>query len=61
MGADCCHFTDPKTGEERDSHHEVLLMVQNSGDHHLGWCKNPENNGINYRFSTAAGFLPSTV
>ena len=23
------HFTDPKTGKEQDSHHEVLLMVQN--------------------------------
>ena len=48
-GADFCHFTDPKTGEEQDSHHELLLMVQNSGDHHLGWCKNPENNGKHYQ------------
>ena len=31
-----------------------------SGDHHLGWCWNPINNGINY-LSTGAGFQPSTV
>ncbi len=28
--------------------------------HHLGWCWNPINNGINY-LSTGAGFQPSTV
>ena len=38
--------------------HYVLLMVQKSGDHHLG-CKNP-TNGRSY-LSTGAGFQPSTV
>ena len=33
-----------------------------SGDHHLGWCWNPINNGKNYLLvSTGAGFQPSTV
>ena len=36
----------------------VLVMVQKSGDHHLAWCKNPGNNGINYQPQLViAGFL----
>ena len=38
----------------------MLLMVQKSGDHHLGWKNNLVNNEI-FSISTGAGFLPSTV
>jgi len=50
----------------------ILLMVQKSGDHHLGCIKpvgrngisttnlNPVNNGV-FAISAGAGFLPSTV
>ena len=35
----------------------ILLMVQKSGDHHLGCIRNPVDNWINDQ-STGAGFLP---
>ena len=39
----------------------VLLMVQKSGDHHLGWCRKFAKSWEKNYLSTGAGVRPPTV
>ena len=53
-------FRSSYTNEGGVGQWEVLLMAEIL--HHLGWCWNPKNNGINYQPQLVnAGFQPSTV